>query len=382
MRKEEINLLSQPYKTEKDEIDRRFNAVFEADVPSAKKLVQEIFNDLDVNSFGISWWYSLPTEERILIGDYLFQCASGIEVNLMEAKLHYFEWLNAVENHNKRIADIRSRDSLGRIIDKMPKSIAPIDDLPLKLENLHLCGFFRAIGSSLDCLGATIFGVLALPCRKSKPLRKSDIAEAQKALGELTDLGTSGSKLQIDFRDFFEKEQITCGPKDWLEWADQYRNTYVHRGRRIIFTKTSAKKQLFYDSKERIIPRSECTTHLGKFPDRSDIEAFIKSEEIILYENAEITLTGIFKSCRTLNEKVCEQLLSIWKERRNNPSLLEQPQNQWDDKIKNCDFAGYDLNAEKFDTNLINSHPNILKRMRSASVFGKLRNFWNNSRWS
>ena len=382
MRKEEIKLLSQPYNSEKDEIDRRFNTVIEADVPSAKKLVQEIFNDLDVNTFGINWWHSLPTEERILIGDYLFQCASAIEVNLMEAKLHYFEWLHAVENHNKKIVNIVTRDSSGRLIDKMPKSNAPIDDLPLKLENLHLCGFFRAIGSTLDCLGATIFGVLALSCRKSKSLRKSDIAEAQKVLRELNDSGTSGSKLQIDFRDFFENLKTTCGPKDWLEWADQYRNMYVHRGRRSIFTKTSAKKQLFYDSNERVIPRSECTIYLGKFPDRSEIEAFIKSEEIILYENAETTLTGIFESCRTLNEKVCEQLLFIWKERRNNPSLLEQPQNQWDDKIKICDFTGYDLNAETFDTKLLHSHPNILKRMRSASVFGKLRNFWNGSKWS
>lgn len=382
MRKEEINLLSQPYSSEKDEIDRRFNAVIEADVPSAKKLVQEILNDLDVNSFGINWWNSLPPEERILISDYLFQCASGVEVNLMEAKLHYFEWLHAVENHNKKIVNIVTRDSLGGLIDKMPKSNAPVDDLPLKLENLHLCGFFRAIGSSLDCLGATIIGVLALPCSKRKPLRKSDIAEAQNTLKNLTDLGTSGSKLQMDFGGFFESVKNTCGPKDWLEWADQYRNMYVHRGRRTIFNKISAKKQLFYDSKERFIPRFECTTHLGKFPDRSEAEAFIRSEEAILFENAEITLTGIFESCRTLNEKVCEQLLFIWKERRNNPSLLEQPQNQWNDIPKHCDFTGYDMKAEKFDMSLLYQHPNFLKRMRSASVFGELRNFWNNSRWS
>jgi hypothetical protein len=39
MRKEEINLLSQPYSSEKSEIDRRFHSVIGADVPSAKKLI-------------------------------------------------------------------------------------------------------------------------------------------------------------------------------------------------------------------------------------------------------------------------------------------------------------------------------------------------------
>jgi hypothetical protein len=308
----------------------------------------------------------------------LFQCVTGIEVNLMEAKLHYFEWLDANEKHNKKIANIRSRDFFGNIVDKIPKSIAPIDDLPVKLETLHLCGFFRAIGSALDCLGATIIGVVGLPVS----MRKSSIKSAQESLKKLNDLGSSGSTLQRDFGDFFENARTSCGPNDWLEWADQYRNMYVHRGRRILFSKISDKKNLFYDSNELLIPRSQYTIHLGKFPDRSDAEAFIKSEEVILNEDATITLSGIFNSCRELNEQICEQLLFIWKERRNNPSLLEQPQNQWDNKIKNCDFNGYDSNAEKIEMNSMHGHPNILKRMRSASVFGTMRNFWNNSKWS
>ena len=381
MRREEIKLLEQPYNSEKEEIDRRFNSAIKADVPSAKKLVKEIFDDFDYNSFGISWWSSLPTEERILISDYVFQCATGIEVNLAEAQLHYFEWLDATEKYNKRIVNVVSRDSHGRLVDKMPKSNAAIDDLPSKLQYMHICGFFRAIGSTLDCLGTTIIGVLALPCKKQDSLRKASIKSAQKSLIELIDLGTAGSKLQLDFRDFFEKVKTASGPKDWIEWADQYRNMYVHRGRRLLFTKYFSKKNLLYDSNELLIPRHESTIHLGKLPDRSDAEAFIKSEEVTLNEDAEITLSGIFKSCRELNENVCERLLSIWKNRRNNPSLLEQPQSQWNNKMKDCDFIGYNPNAKKIDTKLMHSHPNILKRMRSASVFGSQRKFWNNSKW-
>jgi hypothetical protein len=90
MREEEINALSEPYIIqERGEVDRRFNSAIGADVPSAAQLTREILHDLDETSFGVSWWKSLNTEERILISDYLYQCANSIEINLGEAKLQY-----------------------------------------------------------------------------------------------------------------------------------------------------------------------------------------------------------------------------------------------------------------------------------------------------
>ena len=68
------------------------------------------------------------------------------------------------------------------------------------MEGLHLCGFFRAIGSSLDCLGAVIIGVLGL----DTSLRHSSIDIAERTLLAVKDSGTPGTALQIEFRDFFE----------------------------------------------------------------------------------------------------------------------------------------------------------------------------------
>jgi len=155
MRQEEINKLSEPYTDTRSDVDRRFDSVIGADVPSAIKLFNGIAADLDTHSFGISWW-QIPVQERILISDYLYQCADGIEKNLVEAKLHYLEWLDVRERQDSRIADgIRFKQN-GEPYFKHPPSQAPIDDLIDRMEGLHLCGFFRAIGSSLDCLGAVI----------------------------------------------------------------------------------------------------------------------------------------------------------------------------------------------------------------------------------
>lgn len=377
MRQAEINYLSGLYTNSNGEIDRRFNSSVGADVPSADKLVNEIFNDFDTKLFGVSWWKSVPDEERILISDYLYQCANGIELNLVEAKLHYLEWLDARERQNERIADVIKRDSNGELRTKMPSSKAPIDDLPKKLEGMHICGFFRAIGSSLDCLGAVIIAALGLP----RSLRRSDIGEAKKALSKIADSGSKGSVLQVDFRDFFETAIKASGADDWLEWTDQYRNMLVHRGRRITYNQIVPREVLLYDSTGQLIPRVNYTMHLAKYPDKSDAEALIKND-LVLNEDADETLKGVFKSCRDLNEAVCERLVSIWQERRNDPSLIEQPASQWDTKIRACKFIGYKPDSEPLKAEEMIGHPTLFRRLLSASVDDAHRSLWANSKWN
>jgi hypothetical protein len=378
MRQEEIRVLNEPYTTAKQAVDRRFQSVIQADIPSAGKLVIEILNDLDQRTLGISWWSTTPVEQRILIGDYLYQCAEGIESNLVEAKLHYFEWLDAREKTNDRIVDSVKIDLVGRPYQKLPPATAAIDELSHKLESLHICGFFRAIGSSLDCLGGAIIGVLGL----KSPLRKNDILRARQALKNIKSPNTPGEQLQADFRNFFDSQVVSSGQEDWLEWSDQYRNMFVHRGRRITTHQTQRREGLLYDARGAEILRATATLHLAKHPDKSDIEAFIKSD-IVLNEDADVTLHGIFKSCRDLNEAVCERLISIWQERRSNPCLIDQPASQWDIKIRPCKFSGYDANATPLAPDLITTNPIIRHRMLSASVDDARRAaVWENSPWN
>lgn len=369
MRKKDFDDLENPYENQpKGLFDNRFESAIGADTPSAINLVEEIYNDLDINLFGIKWWSNLSTPERILISDYLFQSIDGIQINLTEAKLHYLEWLDAREKSDKEISNL--------LLRKAPTQ-KPIQDLYRKLVEMHICGFFRAIGSSLDCLGTAIVGVLALPVS----LRRSDIGKAERALSQIISVD-DGSKIQVEFRDFFNKLKKSCGVEDWLEWSDQYRNMYVHRGRRTIHYQIFARETNLLASKGMSFVKTEATTHLAKYPDRSDVEAFIKSKNINLTEDAEATLSGVFKSCRELNEKICERLVSIWQERRKNPSLLEQPKKQWDNKIRPCKFKGYKPGSKPIRTSQINVNPIVGRRMLSSSVLDHQRHLWNNSDWS
>jgi len=377
MRQEDINVLSKPYTHDKQEIDRRFHSALGADAPSAGNLVREIFGDLSPDSFGISWWTATPVEQRILISDFLYQCANGVELNLIEAKLHYMEWLDAREKKSAKDANFFSLGLDGTLQAKVPPARAPIDNLLNKLEGMHLCGFFRAIGSSLDCWGATMVGVLGL----DTPLRRSSIRAVGTVLSRVEDTGTAGSKFQLDFRGFFETVKNDTGPEDWLVWVDQYRNMFVHRGRRYISEEFLTRENLLVDLSGRWIPRVRSVLHLAKHPDKSDAEAMIKKDTLV-NEDADITLRGIFGSCRELDELVCERLLSIWKARRSNPALINQPASQWDADFKPCKFVGYHPEAGRldFDWNLV--HPVLHRRMQSAALEGTTRTLWRNSKWN
>ena len=110
---------------------------------------------------------------------------------MVEAKLHYLEWVDARERMNNFIADSIKIDASGNPYQKLPPVKAPIDELPNALEAMHICGFFRAIGSSLDCLGGVIIGVLGLKA----PLRKNDILKARQALAKIKNPQSAGEQL-------------------------------------------------------------------------------------------------------------------------------------------------------------------------------------------
>src|SRR2546427_12571865 len=105
MRHEEIKMLNEPYPVQANgDLHRRFDSAIGAYLRSAEKLAGEILRDLDPIDHGVKWWAALPIHERILIGDYLYQCVNGIQTNLTEAKLHYFEWLDAHDQGNEQNA--------------------------------------------------------------------------------------------------------------------------------------------------------------------------------------------------------------------------------------------------------------------------------------
>ena len=374
MRLEDIEQLKTPYLRAGADKTARFASAIKADVPKAALLANSILGDLDQQSFGIRWWKGISKHHSILIGDYLYQCASSIQTNMVEARLHFLELLDAWEKIDQRLANSVSLTPRGSLSVKHPPSQAPIDELPNAFEGLHLGGFFRAIGSALDCLGAAIAGVIGLPIY----LRKAGISEVRTKLLALKAGRKSIPSFQIEFRDFFKELVEQSGPSDWMLWTLQYRHMLVHRGRRRIWKGLLSRDVVLLDANGEPIPRSQAVTHLTISPDESDVEAMVKAKRIaVLNERAEDTLSGVFASCREVANNSCEHLISIWNLRKSQPDLLHQPLHQWEGMPRDNKFKGYLPDSIIVDPVRISGHSIEWHRIQAAALLDKDRHLWN-----
>jgi hypothetical protein len=95
--------------------------------------------------------------QRATVSDQIRSAAHGIEENLLEARLHELDVAALVGPHGL----------------PMPYENASIND-HLRNDRLEMntVGFFRAFGSTLDCLAAVLIGVVRIPMS----LRFADMA--------------------------------------------------------------------------------------------------------------------------------------------------------------------------------------------------------------
>jgi hypothetical protein len=145
-----------------------FAEAIEVSSPQIRGLARQIFSDLDPVNFGISWWKTHPnlsTPHRIFISDYLANVVDQVADGLVNAKLHLFELTEALEEGSRQASNSVKLSKSGQMLFDSPHARNAEDELAKYHVDLHLNGFLCAIGSVLDCLGATIIGVTGLPAK-------------------------------------------------------------------------------------------------------------------------------------------------------------------------------------------------------------------------
>lgn len=336
------------------------------ELPALESLQREIFSDLDTTTFGVRWWSDfLPTRERILIADHLVQCPTAVVHNLVEANLHFVEAKAAWAEHSQRTA--RALDASGRFA--LPPYERAADMLCERHASMHVAGTFRAAGSALDCLAATIIGVLPLPL----PIVRADFSQAFDWLRGLRSRAAERTDRQRAFCTLLEGWIADVGPHGWLTWIDEYRNMLVHRPRRVELYMVRPEVVLV-DAKGRPIPRVDSIPVLAGEPGISDVEA-IRGKRFSLSEDGRRTLRAMLESVHDLCRLVGEYLLNLWVGRRESPDA--QPTAQWREQTSSPDgFAGYAPGTIPTSMDQLRTSQQWVKRLSAAALTSKDVHIW------
>jgi hypothetical protein len=385
MRSADLERLSGRYVDDGRSPDDWFAEALGVQIDSARGLVSRLVADFDSSTLGIRWMAPGPgTRRRILISDHILQCAASIETNLIEAELHRLELTDAVERDSDRyVGAVETGD--GEVRVNMPRRVSALDDLPTRLRELHAAGLFRAIGSALDCLGAVIVGLLALP----GSLLRADLGDARRALENTPDPPQErGDMLRREFAMDLSGAISAAGPPGWLAWAVEYRNMLVHRGRRFEMAQfMPLGGQLHGTHGETFIP-VRVVHQLARDPARSDMEAFValsiahvlapRSVKPVLEEPDAVTLKALVESVSFVLARACELLVDVVEARRADPTIFDQPTSQWENVPSGRldGFEGYEPGAAEFSVDQLIANPVFRTRLAAASLLSDAALSW------
>jgi hypothetical protein len=376
MRTSDLARLSEPYSEDDNSTRRGPQSALGLDLLGWSDLEATILDDfVDEPPYGVGWWAPGPgARRRILISDQLYACVESVLTNMVEAALHLLEFVDFADRDSDRYADAIKVEG-GQVTWSPPLPLSPLDDLSPELMRIHVAGMVRALSAALDCFAGTVVGVVAIPTS----ILKADLQKVRHWLNGSIDSATDGFEVQAQFAAQLESIIASSGPEGWLDWATDFRNMLVHRGRRLEHGQFVRKIPTLYGADGQPIQRARRVTHLPRDPGRSDVEVLLDPvEKMVLTEDAAQTLTGLLNSTKSLINSAGEALTEIWNWRRDNPRSLRQPVAQWRDGPApgSLKFAGYSPGTFEFSPTMLMSHPVVEHRLRCAALDDASRWQW------
>lgn len=241
--------------------------------------------------------------DRALISDEVCQAVQAIGTNLMETRLHEKD-LSTLVGSGMPLAGTGSPAS-------DYEATARVDQ--------HLAGFFRALGSTADCLAAAAIGVLLAP-RDIRRASHLDLLALDDPRADATpDQRGAWQEIQTSVNEHRSRD-----PTGWLDWAIEARNAIVHRARQLSMllpgqaTDDRAPIHVVADNPYDVATAiSRGVPHLRRRPwlgDLSDLGASARIEDIWLLEPAIVTLMGMREHLNDLVEDIAGKLLAHWQE--------------------------------------------------------------------
>ena len=304
---------------------------------------------------------------------------------MTEAFLHLCEAEKAQQTMSTRMARSvvlrrRGPESYELSHVELPKVTSLGDLIPDKLSDMHVAGFFRAVGLIFDTLAAVSIGVGAFKLR----ILTADFRNLLKHLdGQLP--STPSGHLQSAIKEAITRAIGQAGPSGWLDWALDFRNMLVHRGRRLsIYAIDRDQGPFLYDHRNIPVPRARVVMHLPRDPRHSDLQSLFDTSPAptrlanLLEEDGLRTLRNTISAVIYVVKETSRALLRVWRDRRNSPTILPQPVEQWPDvHIQPAAFPGFAPNPTPIQPDHASMSLNGLRRLAAAAVPTATRHLWN-----
>ncbi|MFE3081398.1 hypothetical protein [Nocardia tengchongensis] len=309
----------------------RFDAPVQAGTQAVLHLEELIAGDLDPQRTGFGWWAGYSTmspEDRGWLSYYLTGAVAGIGSNLVDAAAHLALYQDAVRREAIFYAR-QVRAAGGREPDMNHRN--DIDELRRITIIAERKGFFRALGSTLDTLAATVIGVGAINLNLVRAdwgwlcitgseqdyprTPGQDLSKLRKALVDDT---TSGGAIQDTLLQAVRGAVRAAGPAHWDEWLGATRNTQVHRSQW-----TEILVQV-----DRRNPEAGVHRPLPRQPqlvEGVELQTTAAMHEMLLTEDASVTMAGLLDSVVAVVQAVTGACEATWNRRRADPRVLPQP---------------------------------------------------------
>lgn len=333
---------------------------------STQEMLDLLHADLDVERGGCSWWHDYELDKSAVIGimDYHYGVARALSNNMHSMAVH------VADLREQRYVDdlwlrTRARQAAGGLPDTRRNGADARREARIRA---HTAGVLRAAGSCLDNLATLVAGIGGMKTN----LKRVDLGtllplETGPTYPELVvrkRLGLSVGVLEADdpqggLLRAVRSSLLSAGPEGWLDWTQGSRNDVVHREARMHLTAMTDDGQIAV-----LLQRQPNLPEAQGMKDAGDITKFL------LTEDALSTLDGIVDSINTSTVGSLLACSSLWNRRRDDPSLIVQPTEQWMAKKppKHVEFNGYRPGTATFGDGIALS-PTDVRRWQARQVF-------------
>jgi hypothetical protein len=252
---------------------------------------------------------ALPMPQRAVVSDQILTSAHGVIRNLAEARLHEQD-LNELLDEGVPYAErtFEAQERATRV-------------------DLSFVGFFRGIGSALDCAAATTIGVLRLP-----------LSIRRASFGQLLNLDDAVAGRQPAWALITELiARHADDPPSWLRWTLEMRHALMHRPRQMSFyVPREPEIPPMWLPPAAVIPavlaRLRFDPHFRRKPWLPDMQHLAdpflgRLPDAVLGEKATQTVRGCFEATNRLVEDIAAFLIEKWADA--DVQAIEPPTERW-----------------------------------------------------